>query len=75
MLSTGLHFASESTVSDLGSTQLKNIAEPVRVYALEVGSPTRANAARHAHTAPPEKQVGPPAAPESLQSRFWHSRT
>ena len=26
-------------VSDLGPTQLKNIAEPVRVYALEVGKP------------------------------------
>jgi adenylate cyclase len=26
-------------VSDLGATQLKNIAEPVRVYALEVGKP------------------------------------
>ena len=29
-------------VSDLGSTQLKNIAEPVRVYALEVGKPAEA---------------------------------
>jgi adenylate cyclase len=29
-------------VSDLGATQLKNIAEPVRVYALEVGKPTQA---------------------------------
>ena len=27
------------TVSDLGQTQLKNIAEPVRVYSLQVGSP------------------------------------
>jgi adenylate cyclase len=26
-------------VSDLGSTQLKNIAEPVRVYSVEVGKP------------------------------------
>jgi adenylate cyclase len=26
-------------VSDLGPTQLKNIAEPVRVYSLEVGAP------------------------------------
>src|SRR6516164_3101829 len=26
-------------VSDLGATQLKNIAEPVRVYSLEVGKP------------------------------------
>ena len=29
-------------VSDLGSTQLKNIAEPVRVYSLEVGKPAQA---------------------------------
>jgi adenylate cyclase len=29
-------------VSDLGATQLKNIAEPVRVYALEVGKPAQA---------------------------------
>src|SRR5580698_411754 len=28
-------------VSDLGPTQLKNIAEPVRVYALQVGKPAR----------------------------------
>jgi len=29
-------------VSDLGSTQLKNIAEPVHVYSVEVGKPARA---------------------------------
>ena len=29
----------EMTVSDLGATQLKNIAEPVRVYSVEVGKP------------------------------------
>jgi TolB-like protein/tetratricopeptide (TPR) repeat protein len=28
-------------VSDLGSTQLKNIAEPIRVYSLEVGRPAQ----------------------------------
>ena len=28
-------------VSDLGLTQLKNIAEPIRVYSLEVGQPSR----------------------------------
>jgi adenylate cyclase len=28
-------------VSDLGPTQLKNIADPVRVYSLEVGKPAR----------------------------------
>src|SRR5216684_655687 len=29
-------------VSDLGQTQLKNIADPIRVYSLEVGQPTQA---------------------------------
>src|SRR5580698_8661066 len=29
-------------VTDLGPTQLKNIAEPVRVYSLEVGQPAQA---------------------------------
>ena len=32
-------------VSDLGEKELKNIAEPVRVYALEVGRPAEAKAA------------------------------
>jgi adenylate cyclase len=29
-------------VTDLGNTQLKNIAEPIHVYSLEVGAPTQA---------------------------------
>jgi adenylate cyclase len=29
-------------LNDLGATQLKNIAEPVRVYSLEVGRPAQA---------------------------------
>jgi hypothetical protein len=43
-------------VSDLGATQLKNIAEPVHVYSLEVGQPTEA---RPAPAASPGKS-GPP---------------
>jgi adenylate cyclase len=35
----------EMAVSDLGATQLKNIAEPVRVYSLEVGQPAQAKPA------------------------------
>ena len=35
----------EMTVSDLGATQLKNIAEPIRVYSLEVGQPAQAKPA------------------------------
>jgi TolB-like protein/class 3 adenylate cyclase len=30
------------TASDLGATQLKNIAEPIRVYSLDVGQPAQA---------------------------------
>src|SRR6202040_4064175 len=32
-------------VSDLGPTQLKNIADPIRVYSLEVGVPAQAKPA------------------------------
>src|SRR6516165_8021702 len=50
-------------VSDLGSVPLKNIAEPIRVYLLEVGQPVQAKSAPQAKpTAPPEKPPG-----------FWHS--
>jgi adenylate cyclase len=31
----------EFTVSDLGETQLKNIAEPIRVYSVEVARPAQ----------------------------------
>ena len=44
-------------VRDLGSTQLKNIAEPMRVYALEVGVQA------HAKVATPSETAGPSAAP------------
>src|ERR1700722_14014189 len=42
-------------VSDLGLTQLKNIAEPIRVYSLEVGQPAPARSAT-----PPQEKPGPP---------------
>ena len=42
-------------VSDLGQTELKNIAEPIRVYSLEVGGGSRAAAAPVG--APPEKSA------------------
>ena len=43
-------------VTDLGQTQLKNIAEPVRVYSLQVGEPAAPKLAPAARTgeAPPE---------------------
>src|ERR1700683_5188854 len=46
----------DAPVSDLGSNQLKNIAEPIRVYSLDVGQPTQA---KSAPTPAPERS-GPP---------------
>ena len=43
-------------VTDLGPTQLKNIAEPMRAYALDVGMPA---VARHAPAEAPEKSAPP----------------
>ena len=43
-------------VSDLGPTHLKNIAEPIRVYSLEVGQPARA---KPAPASAPEKSAPP----------------
>ena len=43
-------------VSDLGPTQLKNIAEPIRVYSLDVGQPAQA---KPAPAEAPEKSAPP----------------
>ncbi|MEX1108195.1 MAG: adenylate/guanylate cyclase domain-containing protein [Dongiaceae bacterium] len=45
-------------ISDLGETQLKNIAEPMRVYALKVGltASPRSTAGASAHTAAPASE-------------------
>ena len=40
-------------VSDLGQTQLKNIAEPIRVYSLRVGVPAQAKPAKPAEPVTP----------------------
>ncbi|PBB23270.1 MULTISPECIES: adenylate/guanylate cyclase domain-containing protein [unclassified Mesorhizobium] len=49
------------SVSDLGSTQLKNIAEPIRVYSLQVGAGTKATpetaTGRPATAAPPKLSI------------------
>jgi TolB-like protein len=43
-------------VSDLGATQLKNIAEPVRVYSLQVGVPAQSKTATsEPHKPPPPR--------------------
>jgi TolB-like protein len=46
------------TVTDLGQTQLKNIAEPVRVYSLQVGPPSEGKSATTV-----EAEEEPPAHP------------
>src|ERR1700733_13733286 len=46
-------------VSDLGLTQLKNITEPVRVYALEVGAPAHAKVATPSGPAQPSAASAP----------------
>ena len=43
-------------VTDLGATQLKNIAEPIRVYSLDVGQPAQAKSA----PAPASEKSAPP---------------
>ena len=43
-------------VADLGPTQLKNIAEPIRVYSLEVGKQAQAKPATRVEPAAPKKR-------------------
>src|SRR5271165_4752210 len=45
-------------VSDLGATPLKNIAEPIRVYSLEVGQPAQPKPAAPADQAKPSSSKG-----------------
>ena len=53
------------TVTDLGLTQLKNIAEPIRVYSLEIGAPAQA---KPAPAPAPEKST-----PRAFRSWFFPS--
>ena len=57
----------EMAVSDLGATQLKNIAEPVHVYSLEVGQPAQAKPVVTAAGAKLESAAPAP------QARAWLS--
>ena len=52
-------------VIDLGEVQLKNIAQPIRVYSLEVGVPAEAKSATPTKPAAPEKApvLAPPDKP------------
>jgi adenylate cyclase len=53
------------TVSDIGEVQLKNIAQPIRAYSLEVGIPAEAKSAAPTKPAAPEKGLvfAPPDKP------------
>ena len=44
-------------VTDLGQTQLKNIAEPIRIYSLQVGVPTQQKPATPAEPVAPKKRA------------------
>jgi adenylate cyclase len=54
-------------VTDLGPTQLKNIAEPVRAYSLQVGVPALAKPATAA-TPAPEVECAPEVKPQKKRS-------
>jgi hypothetical protein len=43
-------------VTDLGATRLKNIAEPVRAYSLQVGVPAQAKPATEAKPPEPKRR-------------------
>ena len=54
------------SVSDLGATQLKNIAEPIRVYALKVGASAESKPAAPGEPLAAEKLAARPAPPDRL---------
>ena len=58
-------------VSDLGPTQLKNIAEPIRVYSLEVGQPAQAKPAPSAAAIAAVKDASPAPAPKARAFLRW----
>src|SRR5499427_5702916 len=51
-------------VNDLGATALKNIADPIRIYSLQVGSPPGAKPALQTEPAVPVQQLAPLALPD-----------
>jgi adenylate cyclase len=51
-------------VSDLGETQLKNIADPIRVYSLQVGVAAQAKSTPQAQSAVAERASAPLALPD-----------
>ena len=62
-------------VSDKGEVRLKNIAQSIRVYSLEVGVPVEAKSTTPTKPAAPERLPWSSRRPTSLRSRYWRSRT
>ena len=63
-------------IDDRGAVQLKNIADPVRVYSLQVGVPAQARPAATGEPAVPENAFAASSrCPTSLRSPCWRSRT
>ena len=62
-------------VTDLGPTQLKNIAEPIRVYSLEVGKPVQANARRPLRPKDPTRRASRSSSCRSPISAAARSRS
>ena len=58
-------------VTDLGPTQLKNIAEPIRVYSLRVGVPAQAKPAIGGEVEPRRKSVRRSCRSPSGSPRCW----
>jgi len=53
----------DAAVTDLGATRLKNIAEPIRVYSLAVGSASKANSPTSGDRPALDKSVERPTSP------------
>ena len=74
-LSAGARRGSISRSAISAQTQLKNIAEPVRVYSLQVGAPAQAKPATPMRAARPEKPARSSRCPTSPRSPCCRSRT
>jgi adenylate cyclase len=58
------------TITDLGATHLKNIAEPIRVYSLEVDKPSEGKLASAATRGVEKESAGPTPRPSGRTSRW-----
>jgi hypothetical protein len=63
-------------VTDLGDTELRNIAEPVRVYSVEVGKPAQATftARRRCNCADRRSRSGRPVFPRRSAQQYRSNR-